>query len=26
LIALKPHKSLDFQRGLKAVSTLQSAL
>lgn len=26
LMALKPHKSLDFQRGLKAVSTLQSAL
>jgi len=25
-MALKPHKSLDFQRGLKAVSTLQSAL
>jgi hypothetical protein len=26
LMALKPHKSLDFPRGLKAVSTLQSAL
>ena len=26
LMALKPHKSLDFHRGLKAVSTLQSVL
>ena len=26
LMALKPHKSLDFHKGLKAVSTLQSVL
>jgi len=26
LMSLKPHKSLDFQRDLKAVSPLQSAL